>query len=223
IVGLKHYPLGSAIEALLEKQRSTAHGNIFPFRSQPVSSLKGACSPNHSSNDRERAQTIHTERVQFAVLCIGERNGKLYHSNQSGILPGWRLPYSAVCVGAGKNSGYGSARCKSLDLVVMQRVRFVDSREKQCCMVAIGSDEIRIGISELRYGCAFAGPGTGRIHDVEGAPCLAIRRCGPHHGSAYVIPVIRRDAKQIEQGEILQSINSLLVALRSAANKVGIN
>ncbi len=102
----------------------------------------------------------------------------------------------------------------------MQRICLFQAGEEQGSVVAVGAHVIRVRVSKLRNRGRLAGPITRRIHQIKGAPLLAILCCCAHQGGADIPVVVGRDAQEVEQVNVLQGIQSGFAALGPWADEV---
>ena len=76
VVGLEHHPLRAPVEALLDEQRGAADRDVLPL----VASRSAPCSVRAPQTTRPDAgngpQAVDAERVELAVLGVGERHGR---------------------------------------------------------------------------------------------------------------------------------------------------
>src|ERR1051326_7443646 len=96
----RHAPPAPAVQRLLEVQGQAADGDVLPLRRQHVGAVERACPPTEVAVDVERAQAVHAERVERAVLGVGERVLQLLHVGERGLGASRRLPHASPGIGA---------------------------------------------------------------------------------------------------------------------------
>ena len=152
------------------------------------------------------AQAVDADRVDQAVLVVGELHGELLGTRDRGVHAGGRLPDAAVDVGARHDAGDGAARHEHIHLAAAQRVALAQAREVQRRVGGIGEREHRLGRVELlglHLGRGVARDwrpnGRGRIDDQECPPIGAkLGRLLAHRLVEGAAAGVGWDAEQVE-------------------------
>src|SRR3569833_1563593 len=176
VVGLEHHPLRATEQTLFEEEREASHGQVFPFGGELVGAAQGARAPHHAADYGKAAQAIHRERIELAVLAVGELGGELDHAVQHRVVAGRRLPHAAL---------------------YFPRLRLPDPLQENRL-----ADFAPCGAGEVGHLI----PRAERIDHVHGAALFAILRGGAARLRVHVAADIareRRNAEQIEQVRLL--------------------
>ena len=72
VVGLEDDPLRCPGRALLDVQGRPAHGDVLPLARLLVGAVQRAGAPADVAEDREVAQRVDAERIEAAVLGVGQ-------------------------------------------------------------------------------------------------------------------------------------------------------
>ena len=176
------------IQALLDVQREAADRNVFVFVGQQIGAAQRARAPNHAADDRKRAQAVDAERIEHAVLVVGQAHGQALSAAQRRVDAGGRLPDAALRVGARHDAGDASARNERVELALPVRIRLDDAREVERGVARgiPGQSEVGQRLGIVRGNGAGAAPGGRRIDDQHRAARDAEReRALPHRRSVY--------------------------------------
>ena len=220
VIRLEDHPLRAAIETFLDEQRRATDGNVFPFRCEAIIAHARARSPRHAACRRHGSKAIDAQLIQLAVLQIGQSHAQTRHSDQRGLEPGGCLPDTTLPVCTCKQPCHGSARGKDFFLLIAQWVGLSQPGKKQR---GIFADAAHLRI-DSRLGQILAGPAARRVDQQHRTPRLAIRRGGREQRCFDIQTgcrrLIRRNAQQIEQVDLLERVQPLLVRLCANVSKV---
>ena len=98
------------------KSASRRTGTYLYSSASLVGAAQRARAPHHAAAARERAQTVDAERIEHAVLAVGQLGVQSLHAVQRGVEARRRLPDAALGVGPGHDPGDDAARHEGVDL-----------------------------------------------------------------------------------------------------------
>src|SRR6266540_2229507 len=122
VVRLEDDPLGTAVEALLEEEREATNRDVLPLGCLRVGAVERASAPGDVAVDRERAQTVCAQRVEHAVLGIGQNVRQLGNVAQDTLGARRRLPYTSSRVGTCVDARDSAAGADVLEAPVVERI-----------------------------------------------------------------------------------------------------
>ena len=94
VVRLEHDPLGAAEERLLEEQREAADRDVLPLRAGRRRRRRACARPRRRCR-AGRCAGVDAERVQHAVLAVGQLEVEPEDAAQIRLRAGRRLPHAA--------------------------------------------------------------------------------------------------------------------------------
>ena len=179
VVRLEHHPLEAAVEAFLEEERQAAHRDVLPLGGQLVGAVQRARAPRHVAVDGEGAQAVDRQRVERAVLRVGQPVVQPLHVHQAGLGAGRRLPDAARAVGAGIEAGDRPAGPDGAQPEVVERIGDLDAREVER---GVAAAQRGVGVEPI-LDLGHVIDVVRRIHHEERpAPRAILRRRGDHGG-----------------------------------------
>jgi hypothetical protein len=126
IVRLEDNPLRAAVEALLDEQGQAADGHVLILIGQQVGAAQGARAPDDAADDGEAAQAVDAQRVEHAVLLVGQHQLQPLRAVEGHVDASRRFPHAALGVGAGVGPGNQAGGRRRLDHA-QQRVGGADA------------------------------------------------------------------------------------------------
>src|SRR5215218_299360 len=171
VVPLEDDPLRAAVEALLDEEREPPDRHVLPLRGELVGADERPCAPDDGAEDGERPQAVEAERVERAVLRVGERDREALRAADDGVGAGGRLPDAALGVRPCVDAGDRAARGELALAEVLQRVGSDETREV-CGRVLVPQARVRRQPGARLVDRVGRG---GQIDDRERAPLLAVR------------------------------------------------
>ena len=218
VVGLEHRPLacrGSRLSSINSASRRT--GTYFHWLAATSAPSSVRAPQAIVAVDRERAQAVEPERVEHAVLGVGQPVLELGRRRASrASVPAGAFHTPRCAVGAGDQPGHGAAGANSARPEVVERVRrpgCAGSRRRRSGPSTVRSPEIQSTAASRSPTSGGGSISSDRAAALRRAPAAAahtsfglsvrgerVRVAGARAGGV-------RDAEQVEQVDLVERVH----------------
>src|SRR5690606_26746247 len=115
--------LRSSIEAFLDEEGCASHWYVLPLGGEAIVPLKRSRAPDDAPSRRSGADAVDSQRIQLAVLRVGQWDRETQHTAQGCLEACGCLPGAALRIGPGDDPRHRARGDVRLQTVFPEGVR----------------------------------------------------------------------------------------------------